>query len=1372
MRYKYLAIFFITIVFSLGITTTGQAVSARAGDGEIYLSWGRPSENADGTPCEEENFRGFKIYRSEVKGAECSAWKDSDWKLINQGKKLINQNNRFITKLFYRDRDELLTNNHTYYYRIVGVNGYLVGDGKEKYEKYYEADLCIQKEVSATSHFIGPTELKALGGYRKIVLSWKRHEGRTKVKQYNVYKTKIQGNYTFDIKDRLATVEPIYENYEGYEKYEIKKLEINSGTKSKATYDRRTKRISFTDYEDYSNIGCYYIIENVAEDGKIARSIEVYANPLSALPSGISPKDGSVPPKLYDLKYANPTPKCRFNSKDQVVEINWQRIEGCGGYNIYRRKGGLGDSRFEKLTSQIISSEDQIELKDLIGDDNLNKTLFYKIAVLNSSGEEVAYSGEAQVFTGNTISKIDIYPDLKGRARRQGERIIISLSGEAGAQASFQIIKKDQHENPIFATDRIPIEEEEEKPGIYSGTYSISQEDLKIEVDDVVDVEVIGYLGVNSKIASQKLTFDFKKPSAVQNFKVTSSENEPSVNLSWKPPNDKDIIGYRIYRGYNPESAKVSERGIKESLKKELITRLGPKKSSCTIDKDQREYLDNTVVAGTTYFYLITAVDKAENESGEFKIIGEIAVAGCIGSAYIQEVKEDTSGAIKKTGDKITITMIGEHGEGEDSLKATFKIAGIKTANNSEKEIEMKEQNYFKEGGRYLGEYVGEYIIQEKDKVKDAKITAFLKGKIICQNSKEASSLVKINVPHEEVDPRIIYIKHNINYDKVAGFSGKLVEGDTFKVEMLATSGCTAMFSLGSDIVKIKMKEEENSCKYTLKLKEKEIEKDIPLSLYKTEYTVKRGDYCLGGEDEEGESLVGCLISKDGWEICMKHGEYKGVEDVKSETGNNPDDPGCLSKIGAFETELTPIIIDTSVTILVGADDPVLKVNEVILDRNNNVIDVGKDSKTEITVTVKDVNDKEREGHNIAFTLTTTDEYTGVVGGGELDKEIGKMTIDFDDDVTDSFGETKATYTAGFAAKTALIIAKDLETGDCGVGYIATYKEKDIGIKLRGYSVASVGDYTIEVLSVDPPWLTADGRSRARIIAVLKDDKGNIVEGGILSFTLSPIDGFMNGSVDPAEVRTDSSGKVYGYYTAGKKIGTVTITITHESGANVTVEINLESDAPAKIIPMADPSEIDADGRSRSQIKVKVTDINDNPNKGTTVDFNIIGCKKLGCLRDGCSEGDMECYLADTKCELTTTSCGKLEGARERTTDINGEADINYIAGTTPDAIAYIRAKVSSRPPTPDEELKARGTIFIPRVYDAIEIGDEFTIVEWLKEEREDVEKGEHLVIVKAENDTEYTIKSPVKGRLFRKIKIEHETVNFGETIGLIMIEE
>jgi fibronectin type 3 domain-containing protein len=66
------------------------------------------------------------------------------------------------------------------------------------------------------------------------------------------------------------------------------------------------------------------------------------------------------------------------------------------------------------------------------------------------------------------------------------------------------------------------------------------------------------------------------------------------VFLTWNENKERDLAGYRIYRS-------VSSDKNYEVLTEKLLTRT--------------TFSDETVKAGTTYYYIVTAVDTSGNES-------------------------------------------------------------------------------------------------------------------------------------------------------------------------------------------------------------------------------------------------------------------------------------------------------------------------------------------------------------------------------------------------------------------------------------------------------------------------------------------------------------------------------------------------------------------------------------------------------------------------------------------------------------------------------------------------------------------------------------------------------------------------------------
>jgi hypothetical protein len=469
---------------------------------------------------------------------------------------------------------------------------------------------------------------------------------------------------------------------------------------------------------------------------------------------------------------------------------------------------------------------------------------------------------------------------------------------------------------------------------------------------------------------------------------------------------------------------------------------------------------------------------------------------------------------------------------------------------------------------------------------------------------------------------------------KVPGISGKLVAGDSVSVELSASPGGRASFDLGK-VKGIPMEE----------IPPREAGPGSPAvdnGTYRGRYTIRPGD------DFENGQIVGRFVSQDNVAAEPVLSASKWTIDTRPRV--------------AFSIEKRDLPADSS-------------------------------SRSRVKLVATDANGNPVKGRRLKLTLATTDEYTGTVGAGDFGKDVGASVETRWRGETDAWGETEFEYTAGFAAKTVILTAKDLESGWASVDHITSYKEASIDIALtppvnRAAARRGVA-YTLKV-EASRTELTADGRSRSVIRATLLDPKGTPVPGDPVAFALSS----PNGTLRTIEGTTNASGVATAEYVAGKKIGIVVVTATATlRNASGSVSILLLSDAPAKILLAARPDKLPADGMSRADITVKVTDINDNPNRDTKVEFRI-------------SRGG-----------------GRLDAA-DRITDRAGEAGNRYAAGTVP-GIATIVATVRSRAPTEAELVRARNVLFTPWTPD----GDEIRVERWLKKKGDPVLRGEPVVL-------------------------------------------
>lgn len=509
---------------------------------------------------------------------------------------------------------------------------------------------------------------------------------------------------------------------------------------------------------------------------------------------------------------------------------------------------------------------------------------------------------------------------------------------------------------------------------------------------------------------------------------------------------------------------------------------------------------------------------------------------------------------------------------------------------------------------------------------------------------------------------------------KVAGISGKLVAGDTVSVELVAASGGKASFDLGK-VKGIAMEEVPAT----------EGAPGVPPVVpgtYRGSHTIRPGD------DFEDGQVVGHFVSAD----------------------NVAAEPVLSSSKWTIDTK------------------PVVTFK---IDRK----DLPADSSTRarIKLIAKDANGNPVKGRHLKLTLSTTDEYTGTVGAGDFGQNVGAAVETRWRGETDAWGEVEFNYTAGFAAKTVILSAKDLDSGGVTVDYITAYKEASIDIALTppiSRAAARRGIQYIMKVEASRTELTADGRSRTVIRATLLDPNGTPVSGDPVVFSLSS----ENGTLRTIRGTTDSSGTATAEYTAGKTIGIVVVTATATlRNAQGNVSITLLSDAPAKIYLKARPDSLPADGFSRADIDVKVTDINDNPNADTKVEFRI-------------AKGG-----------------GKLDYA-DRLTDRFGDASNRYTAGTTP-GTASIVATVRSKVPTEAELAKAKNVLFVPYSPE----GDEIRVEKWMKKKGDFFVKGDPLVeYTVGRSSTVYQLTAPYDGTMGEQFVEYWDNAEVGQTLAVL----
>jgi biotin carboxyl carrier protein len=494
----------------------------------------------------------------------------------------------------------------------------------------------------------------------------------------------------------------------------------------------------------------------------------------------------------------------------------------------------------------------------------------------------------------------------------------------------------------------------------------------------------------------------------------------------------------------------------------------------------------------------------------------------------------------------------------------------------------------------------------------------------------------------------------------VAGYSGKLVAGDTITVTMAAESGGEAYFDVGP-VMGLAMLEDPDRA-----------------GIYVGNYKVS------SGQDLEDGQVVGHFTSRTGPEAY----------------------PVTASRNVTIDTR-TYMTVKTS----------------------NNLIPADRSARSGITVLAEDANGKAVQGRELKLTLSTTDEYTGIVGSGQFEDLVGS-TVDVDwGGVTDSFGEVTAQYISGFAAKTILVSAKDMSTGDVGTGFVRSFIDGTVDIVVKRPAATALSVSGSMVVSLSRDWLTADGKSRSRLTAVLQDASGEPLSGHSVRFEL--LGG--NGTIKIVQGKTDSRGRATADYIAGTIMGQVQIEVRDVTSGMVTlVSIELRPDAPSEIILVAAPVEVVTDGLSN--VSATVTDANGNPNAAVDVLFKV----------------------ASGPGAVSSPSVG---------TNEEGVASVIFEAGSEP-GLATVKGTVISREPTEEELSAAEGAVFL---YGLEEDPGRLDVVEWLVEPGDEVVEEQALVTLEDGTDVQYTVVAPRDGTVSTFMAEERDRVEYGDTLGYIL---
>jgi hypothetical protein len=181
--------------------------------------------------------------------------------------------------------------------------------------------------------------------------------------------------------------------------------------------------------------------------------------------------------------------------------------------------------------------------------------------------------------------------DTKNQPKKAGDEIKVVIQGAPKMQAYFNIgeFKKN-------------IDMQEVEPGGYLGVYKV------IPGDNITNAMITGYLRDEAGNTAEwvdavgTVTLDTIPPEKIKTVKTVG--RSAVVLLNWDKSSALDLAGYRVYRSNTPLS------GFQQIAKTEL-----------------NEYRDEKLVNTQKYYYQVTAIDWAGNESERADAISGMPVA-------------------------------------------------------------------------------------------------------------------------------------------------------------------------------------------------------------------------------------------------------------------------------------------------------------------------------------------------------------------------------------------------------------------------------------------------------------------------------------------------------------------------------------------------------------------------------------------------------------------------------------------------------------------------------------------------------------------------------------------------------------------------
>jgi hypothetical protein len=234
----------------------------------------------------------------------------------------------------------------------------------------------------------------------------------------------------------------------------------------------------------------------------------------------------------------------------------------------------------------------------------LGKKYQYMVkGISNGTEEEIAMSAYFL-----TQKYQETLPPQNLKAKRTITKIALTWTPEILRYYSVNIFRKAQNETAFTKITKKPFaiqSQEVDGEKVFPKEFFV-EDTLNNEWSYTYKLKAVDYFGQQSEFTEEieVLAQDFIAPQAPSDFDIKSHAKNLTATLTWKASVEEDRAGFNVYRSEDYDTNYVK-------LNKGLLK------------TDVTQYLDKLTTSGA-YYYYVTSIDNAKNESPSGKLAADI----------------------------------------------------------------------------------------------------------------------------------------------------------------------------------------------------------------------------------------------------------------------------------------------------------------------------------------------------------------------------------------------------------------------------------------------------------------------------------------------------------------------------------------------------------------------------------------------------------------------------------------------------------------------------------------------------------------------------------------------------------------------------